>query len=658
MMPILYATQFFLVALALAAIAQSMLKNAGAAAVPWALLWITATPHVLSALVLIIAWLWPEAPRAVFLVLPGALAAAVLLALRHSLRQLADSVSVQIRRAWRDFNGPVLVIGLLAAFLVIRLLIAAIDAPVTGQDALTYMTEARVFAERRTIAAIPGFDAGVGEIVKTHPHRFLWQAYIAQALMASTGAIGFDHDLVARVAMILTMPLLIAAVFALACIVATGWTVLLSVPLALLITQIGYIPSATSVDAFRIIPFVAVVAVLLVVVERGKRISPALVISTIFFTAMAAFAHTINLAFLAILFASLFLLPLLGLTSWLNLFSLWASALVAVAPSLVYYFQNWRQYGDPFGLGFDYYFYRDTPIWEKFAQLREWTKSSNPLWALTYYLRSHGLVMTIAACMAAVAFALTRMRKDPALSALAIMFLALLVVPLVPLGSDVTLQGAMLSNVRYGLLVIVLVPAILASAVGILEREWSPWARALTFSRVSGRTIVALVLSAAGVYAILGWNLESRSSAMRFLDQSELFVAGLAKDLPTGSNWAIDRYSTAYFADRPPIKLTSAVARPLLKAQNDEEAREALDELRIRMVAVYTVDWWNQTAVFHAVSTSKSAEKFTSNYWQVFVLRPDASGWASSDANASVDRVDTTSLLRYERHQSGEEQQQ
>jgi len=626
MMLFLYLSQFLLVMLALAAIGHALSARLGMKALAAAFLSAAGTPHVLASFVVALAWVWPGAPKLTFLALPAAVALSTLVALRTHTAALAVAIGASFRFGW--VVGLVQVATVLCAlFLVTRLLIAA-NAPLIGHDALIYLTEAKAFAQERSITAIPNFDADAGEIVKTHPHRFFWQAYLAQALMATDGEIGFPHDLAARGAMLITLPLLAGAAISIAAVTVSGWYACLALPLLLLLGQIGYIPVAASVDAFRTIPFIALVALIITLVGRTSNLSLATWVAIGVLTTLCAVSHTINQVFLLILFAGMWFLALLRLISWPNVFLSGSAALVLVLPTIEYYLENWATYGSPLGLGFDYIFYKGTPLWDRFVLEGSWTKPHSFVQAAIAYGHLHGFVVLVPAIILsvlAIAFGLkcSRLRR---LAALAFIFLLEVLGPLLPIGREVTLQGAMLSNPRYGLLVLSLAPVMIAAATGAVERFMEGQPRIRSFWLVC---VIALntILCVMGMRAVLNWKINTPELARSYLDRNELFLSALADQLPPNSNWAVDRFTPAYFTGRPPIKLASSAGKPVLQANTFREAEHVLDVMKIRMVAIHAPDWWEQTVLFQFLESRPLVQRRESEGWKIFMLPPNASSW-------------------------------
>ncbi len=630
MMAALYIAQWMTTAAALAAFAAAWPAVFGMRMLPRTILAASLTPHVLAVQVLALALVWPGAPRIVFLAIPALLSVVVLLALRAVLadigRRLAHVVRVRLR------NLRVLAAGacvLAIAAVLIPLVVINMSGPVTGNDIQVYLAEASVFAEHRTLESIPGFEVRPGEVAATHSHQFLWQAYLAQGLMATDGHIGFGHDAVARAALHLPFLLLGVMAIAVASVAMPAWTAALALPLLFLIDPMHLIVRGFSVDAFRILPFLAVAALLLTLIGRRTTAPRGRFVVIGAAAAFAVATHTINVVFLAILYLSLLLVWAIGQITFANL---WRTAVVSGVMSsltIAHYVAYWIRYGTPFGFGFTYFAYHGTPLWEAFEARGNWTRSEGMLAALAGAASRFGVAISATACISLLlSFGMAARHRYAVRSAvLGVMFATLLVVPLLPLGEGVSLQGALLSNSRYGLLIFALAAPLAASAAALalhaagrrFPRKWVTGMAALvTFSIVAG-----------AVYMILSWNMSSPQSRTEYLEKNELLVASLAEGLPEGAQWVTSRFTPTYTAERKPIYLYGMGGAPLLRAETESDALRLLDDMNVRMIAFYvsTRDWYPRTAIYRAVSSRDDVELVKSGYWEIYRLANDVSGW-------------------------------
>jgi hypothetical protein len=623
-MALLYVVQFAFVAMALGLLGYAARERFGLGGLTSAGLAATLTPHALAVSVLLIALVWPGAPSMVFLCAPGAIALVSIVLQRRSLGAfLARSGSV-LRSTWVATPWTMTAVSACSIFLLLRLS-HAVDVPLIGHDALVYLNEAKAFAQHRTIASIPGFDAALGEAVKAHPHLFFWSAYIAQPLMATGGSLGYPNDIVAHGAMLLTLPLMVAGVVALAASAGARRSAWIALPLVLLLQQLGYIPTSGSVDAFRTIPIIAAIAMVLGMTNRRGVIPLPAMAALGFLIGAGAASHTINLIYIGLLLGCLWLFAVLKATAPANALLASVAAMVFLLPTVIYFAVNHRRYGRPFGLGFDYYFYPGTPLWEPFSNQSSWTITHSIFEAIWQFSQIHGPA-SLGLGLLSAAVVLARAARERALdrpAGLAIIFLVMLLVPLVNVGNGVTLQGAMISNQRYGLTLMCVTPAVIATMFEAIGTRRSP---ATTRSLKLIEIAVYVSLSMLAVRAVGNWAFDSKDVADTYLANNELFVADVADQLPENASWAVDRYTPAYFADRLPIKLASSLGREILAAPDIPDAVDALNRLHVRMVAIHEWDWWKKTALAEVLRLHPEFEVKSDSSWRVFVL-PDGLDW-------------------------------
>jgi hypothetical protein len=635
MMLALYLGQWAMVTLALATAAISWPQAFGMRVLPRAIVAAAMTPHVLALLVLLIPLVWPGAPGMAFLVLPAILSIATLAVLRRSLLEMAGRMLRLSRRWGRNPHAIIVGLGVAAvAAILIQLTVVNTTGPATGHDIQVYLSEAKVFAENRTLASIPDFHAEPGEVAKTHPHQFLWQAYLAQALMATDGAIGFPDDLTARVALHLPFLILGVMAIALSLVAVPGWTAVLALPLLLFVEPLHLVLNSFSVDAFRTLPLLALVALLLTTIGRRGELpwSRFFLIGTA--AAFTAASHTVNVAFLIILYVSL---PLLWAAQRIAFASMWRIGVVSLllsSTTIIYYLDNWMQYGTPFGFGFAYIVYRGTPLWEAFSESGRWTKHEGLVSAVIDLAKAYGPGLTAAAILSALILLVLsiRWRLVRRIGALGVMFTTLVAVSLLPIYGEVSLQGALLSNSRYGLSIFALAPVLIASGIGLALHACGRAIRPLRLWPAIPTALVALPLAYKAVGEARNWSLHSPEFQIQYLQSNEALMASLADSLPEGAHWIASRFTPTYIAKRKPIYLYGIRGSALLHAETKVEVERILDEMNVRMVALYFFreDWYPRTDLYRALSQRTDIKPIISGYWHVYILPSDAQGWQQS----------------------------
>ncbi len=623
MMTALYLLQAFGVAGALATAAICYGSTCGLRLLPRTLIAIALTPLVLALLTLLVAWCWPGAPRGAFLLAPLVLSLLVISLLGHAVVERA-SPALRDFRVRKDPRQALAAISCaaIAAFVTWKLAIAASGIPI-GHDALIYLAEAKGFAQERTIAAIPTFDGAPGRLVKVHPHQFVFQAYLAQALMAGSGTIGYPDDAVARAAMQIPFLLMGMGAAGVALAVAPVWTAGFAVALTCLVGQIDYIIRAFSVDAFRMLPLLALIALLIAAVRQRLGISRILLIGAM--AGLTGLAHAFNMILLVLIGASLALACAVRLIRVRSLIAIYLAMAVFLMPAAYYYVSNYIDYGHPLGYGLHYFFYRDSPLWEAFSKQEHWMKLEGPLAALLKLWSQFGILVSVAAVMAAIAGAVMA-RFIPSARRLAFLgglFLVLMLGLLVPVGGRVSLQGAMLSNFRYGLPIYVIGAVVIAAALAILLKACSRRIQLQRPAQLATAAAIAIAITATSIHVVRSWHVYDYASSSAYTAKNEAFIARLVDSLQPGSNWVTDRYTTAYFTARPPVFLYSKLGSPLIRAKSANEVNDLIAAMNIRAVALYddAPDWWPATALYRTLAARPDVKRVNSATWQVFLIR-------------------------------------
>ncbi len=136
-------------------------------------------------------------------------------------------------------------------------------APVTGADAMEYMTAAYEIANERTLDSVAGYNSSASGSQIGIVHHPAWTTYLAQALMhGAEEPFAYPNDLAARATYALTYVYLFIAVFALARAFLPTRFALFASALAACTPQLGFILSINSREGFRIIPIMVFILVL------------------------------------------------------------------------------------------------------------------------------------------------------------------------------------------------------------------------------------------------------------------------------------------------------------------------------------------------------------------------------------------------------------
>ncbi len=582
------------------------------------------TPLVLGAIPVTVAAVAPGAPRVVFLLGPVVPVAALCWLMRGTVRAAHREAIQSLRRLLRDPGRifAILIVVLIAAMLLGRILAGADGTPI-GHDALTYFAEARAFAQARDIALIPRFDSPLGQVVKTHPHHFLFQGYIANGLMAAGDAIGHPDDYVARLAVQGVLLFVMLGVLGLTLAVGPVWTVALAATLIFLMGGFEYVARQYSRDAFRVLPFVAIIAVALTGVGRREPLPLGRVALFGALVGANVLVHTVNVMLLSFGGAALTLLAVIRRYTWRNVLVLALGSGPFAAITCWPYVSDYVHRGNLLGHGLHYFFYRDTVLWPAFADFKYWMKPIGFLEALERYGSQYGMAFSIAAVLAALVVLPGLRRRQPGRgSALGFTYLVLYFGPLAFTVGELSLRGSMVSNLRYGIPILALAPAVIAHGVAVALftlriRYRFFWLRPRLIT-----AFLAIALAAVSTWSIGTWHLYNNQRTTRYLDRQELFVSRLADSLPPGARWVTDRYTVAYFAHRVPIFFYTDEGQPFLKARNTTEVWSLIEKYNIRMVALYrkSPGWWPKTSLYQALTHSTGVRWINSESWKIFLI--------------------------------------
>jgi hypothetical protein len=249
----------------------------------------------------------------------------------------------------------------------------------------------------------------------------------------------------------------------------------------------------------------------------------------------------------------------------------------------------------------NYLIYRDTPLMAVFERQRPWLHTTDIATAFLTFAAQYRLVPMMLAVVGA-ALALVLSFRRPAIGKLSFLSALLLVLVFVPLLPMDGLQGAVLSNVRYGLVTCALAAAVIAGFLAFVVRYAAPSMRRHSWT-IPTCAVAATLLFAWACWSLLFPSARISHAAAHYLEESDLFVARAADALPSGTNWATDRYSATYYAARPPMFLYSNLGHPLLAARDETAVRAFLSEYRVGLVALCTPDsdWWPATEFYRAL---------------------------------------------------------
>jgi hypothetical protein len=583
---------------------------------------LAATPFALSIVTLSLTLVWPLAPRPVILAAPGLLVMVGALLLYTQTRTTLRAASRRWHR--RPIMAPEAIIGavLILATASWHLGRNALQ-PVSAHDALIYLNEARTFA------LIPRWSTYLDMVnpitpdglVTGHTHTWLYSTYLAQALLATHGpAIGADHDLIARLAGQTNLLLLILAVMGLTWAVTRRHALLtLSAGVAAAcIPYVGYITANSSIDAFRILPLVLLVSLLI----GGLRRTGSWIIAAVLLGVSMA-AHTLNLG-VAPLLVGARLTAGLRATQWRSCRRVFLpAALACLIPVVGFYANLWRETGRPLGLGLHYPFYAGTVL-ETISQrgiLSQVKPTLTEVW-LTLE-KNYDVWILIVPWLALTGNVL--LRSNTHRRFFSILFIACWLVllsgalPGVPSG----VTRVFLGNARYALPFWFLAIPMVACV-----------ARALPLGFLRPPTSIRRPLALLATACLVGGAWQGMATRWPIpYSTNEEIAAGerriateVARTLQPGETWMTDRNTAAYYVMRPGIFLYTPAGRAWLKAETSAEAWVLLCRYRVRLVALSNLDpaWWPAHPLYAALNEPGHAEITTLHRWRIYLLKlPD-----------------------------------
>ncbi len=636
---LLYAVVFAICAVALAAAAGAITRGSPAAKTSAALLAAAQTPFLMALCALVSA---AAAPRNRWLMqwLPVGAAIALLWCAAARRDQLGLGAgrwrAIQMRMP-RDPVHWAIGIALTAAVVaVIGRLLAILSAntfPIIANDALIYLSEARVFATRADVTALShGLGVPGGGLPPAHPHTALFSIYLGHALtFAKWGANGaLIDDLPARSAFQLSVACLVLAVAGSAIRVNPPNSPRVG-PLAAiafcLFAPFEYMSFASSRDAFRLIPWLLLVTLLTeLAVER--RLTPLRHAAAGLAAGLAIASHTVDLYFMVVGAPVVAAAFLIRRVPWRQIGALAVAGVLGSAPALAHYVSAWQKTGNILGNGMNYFYYPGTPLMDAFRRFGGWADSNLPLGqALWRVLRDQGPVWApasvgIAILLPGVVRVWAR-RPAVAASVLAALFLTLLVVPLLNFKRFFALdiKDALIANFRYGYTISILAPLVIAGAADATARGAS-----LRCGRLAGALVI--IALTAGLAASAGgqlrqWRTYPDWSAPIAYRQTMARICDKVRLLKDGERWLSDRTTIAYQCGIWPIYLYSPEGRRYFVPRSASQARAVLIARNVALVTLEEAipGWWPSTPFYAALRDLVSEGVFDredTGTWQVF----------------------------------------
>ena len=619
----LYVFSCVALAVALALAAWSSPRTLWLPAFTRAILGLAATPLVLPVLTLAITLVWPGAPRFGLLAWP-ALVVAIAAGLRPGVtRRVLRQAGTRLRRMRIRRPATLTALaGVVLLFTAAATLFSNARPPLSEHDALIYFNEARVFAKTpawKTFAAMAN-PAEPTALVSGHTHTWLFPTYIAQALLA-TDAVepGAGHDFIARGATQAVLLALMLAVGALTFAVTRRslWLTVTAVAGVAAVRWVAYITTATSIDAFRVLPLVLACTAL---VSEPRRRSGWITAAA--FLAIAAAAHTLNIAFVVAIVAARLFAGFSARRSGEFWRTFVPAAALLMLPVAAHYVHLWLESGRLLGNGMHYRFYADSPL--QAAATSGVLRSDGPtlIGVVRGLVAIHGgwctfgllLLMAIALPVAGPNRSF-RFLSCAFVLGWVVLFAGVFVSPLR------SLTWAMLDNFRYPIAIWILGLPVAAASVAIVGRRLP--IRDLPSTLVHfGPVVLSMVAVWGGTSCIRQWWSITYNTSI-YLDRGERWIAAeVARVLAPGETWMTDRNTVAYYSRPPPIFLYTPAGHRWIRARTADEAWTLICAQRVRLVAFNNPakNWWPRTALYAALAKEGHADRRQLPSWEIFYV--------------------------------------
>jgi hypothetical protein len=580
------------------------------------LLAVALTPHILGAWTLALATVFPRADRSAFLVAPLVVSCFVILRLGPRTVSVVRERLRRMPAGWMAAGAMIVLMLLLMGFKAME----AARMMLVTHDASVYLSEAHAFARSPSLDAIPTYEAERGSLVRIHPHSFLFEAYLAQADMSVPPSDAVDA-FTPKFAIQLTFLYAALAVWGLSVAACPGWASALAVPVLLSVPLVGSLVFLHSRDGFRIVPFVALCALLLTIIGRNRKPSLSLYVAVAVLVGLAIASHTLNLTFLAALWIALIPFWLTGalLSSVLARLTL-AAAIGAVLPCIDY-LRSLYLYGSPLGLGMNYFFYGGTPLEAWFRSSMYWTADIGIVDALALYAEQHGAVATGLTVSVAVAGLFLVGKSGLRWRVLSLFFLAIFALPLLIAAGTVSTRGALLSNPRYASLVYFVGAALIPLGVAHGIKK-AALARKFVTTRAMGRARVVpavICLFAAGLagYQMSLW-FPATASWFDAVAKEYAFSTQIIRErVGADAVWITDDYRLTYRISPVPVYLFSKQGAPVMQARSVEEAERALVAMKACVFVLLKPDksqaemgWFDDMAFVKAVQALPGTKSY------------------------------------------------
>lgn len=507
-------------------------------------------------------------------------------------------------------NVAVTLLGaVLAAQLGLLLRDNALTLNILPHDFNVYMSAAKVFAAAPGTTSMPGFSGGLGDVIVVHPHSFIFEAYLAHALMLGGADTSFPPlDFLPRLAQQVTVVYLLLAIAGVTATLGKRWAMVASIALALCVPWVYYITESLSRDAFRIAPLLGFVVTLgslnlnfsSALLRRGLLVGA--------YGALVVMSHTLGLMLCFVVGTCVLAFVVVRRRPTCKALTTYLVPLGLVAGlSVVRYVQNYLNTGELMGYGLQYTIYKGT--WLEAIIGKSWTEQGQDwLSILEILLRRyswHLQLTTLGVGILTVLFVRERGR---------ITYLTLLLGLWAPLliaisgaldYAGINLRNALVTNGRYALSFFLLsAPLLIVGAAHLGTKladflKMSQGYRQLAVVAITGFA----VLLASQSLRLAPW----RTTPSTLEDINHVNILHQATTcLKPGQHWFVDtdRWNV-YFIKRPPVFVFTAPARPLLMTSDQATTASVLQSMALKFaVFIESSAHWQQSPLYDYLKTN------------------------------------------------------
>ena len=487
-------------------------------------------------------------------------------------------------------------------------------APVTGADAMEYMTAAYEIANGRTLDSVAGYNGSASGSQIGIVHHPAWTTYLAQALMhGASEPFAYPNDFAARSTYALTYLYLFIAVFALARAFLPARFALLASALAACTPQLGFILSINSREGFRIIPIMVFILVLFgyarALSKERRVLWPELFV--VFLTAaFTMMGHVLNgipavaIAISIVLFCVLTRNFRIG-TIWMGLSALLGGVFGCIQ-ILLGYLERGQLLSEFISLD---YMLAGTPYLNNFNayQAGRLGDTTNYLERLNVLIRyDHGVLTFVGAAFGiafvALMIAAVRKRKPAALSGLLGLigiFYALLFTDIFS-WSGYTLSEWSVMNIRYLSHLYPLYAVLVAGGLYLLSQIRLK-------SALLGLAVSAAVCTyAAYPGAKVGVTYPLESLYAGCADMAQSYSTAYLDHKGSGGRMLIDNYYCNYYFNCEGMTIFSDPANEIRRASTLPALRAALEREQIDAILIteeFISVYWQNTILLELVSS-------------------------------------------------------